>query len=365
VIEKIIKKINFSGSEIKTDGLRKILFVKLFAIGDCLNATPALRILKNSLPQADIDMLVGDWSASVFQNNPNINLTIKVADNIFRKPDPVRLMRLAMQIRRKKYDAALLFHRDPRLGLFLRATGIPIRIGPDLENDGYWLTHPVEESGVEHEIQIFNTLLKPLGIQSDDTRMELFPSDEEIETAAKLWNESGLNHDSPVIGMAPGGASNPGEVMPQRVWKHYCQLAERLLESGYRVAYFGGKGDLGELENLPKGESVASFIGKATLTESAELMKKCRLVVCHDSGPMHLAAAAGVFTVSIFAPTDPLRKAPLGSQHRYFAVNKECAPCYHRGQWDSECSQACIETITVEQVLCAIEEMLSVSTESG
>lgn len=359
-LKSTIRKANFSGSEINPAGLRKILFVKLFAIGDCLNATPALRALKNSLPDTDVDVLTGKWSAPVFRNNPHINRTIEVDDTVLRKPDPLKLMRVVSQIRRRKYDAALLLHRDPRLGLLLMSMGIPIRIGPDIEGDGNWLTHPVEESGVQHEIEIFNSLLDPLGIQSGDTRMEIFSSDEEIKTADRLWEESELGSDSAVIGIAPGGASNPGEVMPQRVWKHYAQLTADLLRQGKKIAYFGGKGDLNELNRLPSGDGTASFIGRASLAESAELMRKCRVVICHDSGPMHLAAASGVATVSIFAPTDPLRKAPIGGQHRYLMADKECAPCYHRGQWARDCTQECISTVTVGDVLRAIEEIISV-----
>ena len=355
-MKSVIRKINQSRRIIHKDGLRRVLFVKLFAIGDCLNATPALRALRKGLPEVRIDVLVGSWSHQVFLNNSRLDRLITAEDGWFRKPNLPALGRLIYSLRREHYDAALLFHRDLRLGALLTATGIPIRVGLDLEGDGVWLTHPVLEAGVRHEIDIYNSLLTPLGIEPDGTDMEIFPDDQEKERAETLWRECRLGE--PVIGLTPGGASNPGETMPQRIWPHYGKLAELILKSGGSVAYFGGSSDLASLEHLPQGERAASFIGKGSLGVTAELMRRCNLVVTHDSGPMHLAAAAGIPTISLFAPTDPRRKAPLGGQHRCLAADLPCAPCYHRGRWPEECSQECLGTIHPESVMELVKQVL-------
>ena len=73
---------------------------------------------------------------------------------------------------------------------------------------------------------------------------------------------------------------------------------------------------------------------------------------------MHLAAAAGVKTLSIFAPTDPRRKAPIGDGNRFLSARKECAPCYYRGRWPERCTLECIETVTPDQVIKTLREML-------
>lgn len=359
-MKSVIRKINQSRRLIHKDGLRRVLFVKLFAIGDCLNATPALRALRKGLPEARIDVLVGSWSHQVFLNHPRLDRLIIAEDRWFRKPNLLALGRLVCSLRREHYDAALLFHRDPRLGALLAATGIPIRVGLDLEGDGVWLTHAVLEEGVRHEIEIYNSLLTPLGIESDGTDMEIFPDDQGRELAETLWSDCRLTQ--PVIGLTPGGASNPGETMPQRIWPHYGKLADLILKSGCSVAYFGSRSDLAELEHLPQGERAASFIGKGSLGVTAELMRRCNLVVTHDSGPMHLAAAASIPTVSLFAPTDPRRKAPLGGQHRHLIAELPCAPCYHRGRWPQECSRECLGTINPELVMELVTQALKNAT---
>ncbi len=270
-------------------------------------------------------------------------------------------MKLVKSLRREEYDAALLFHRASSLGAFVTACRIPVRIGIDLEGDGYWMTHPVVEDAVKHETLVYGSLLKPLGLELDDYRMEIFASDEDKDRADRLWKTELGSENGIVIGIIPGGGVNPGQAMPQKIWLGYRELTEALLAKGYRVAYFGGESDLSHLENLPQGKRVVSFIGAGSLGLSSELMKRCDLVVTHDSGPMHLAAAAGVKVLSIFAPTDPIRYAPLGEDNRFLQPEIECAPCYHRGRWREDCERDCIGIVTVERVIAEVDSVLSKS----
>jgi len=358
-MKKIISNIFRYRTPVDKVRLSKVLFVKLFAIGDCLNATPALRALRKGVPDARIDVLVGRWSAAVFRSNPYLNNLIEVDDNWFRKPNVFALFKLMQRIRHEKYDAILLLHRATKLTAFFRLCRAGSLVGLDLENDGYFLTHPVEEREVKHEIEIYNTIITALGINLDGTRMDIFPAENECKQAETLWDATGFNNKCDVIGITPGGANNPGETMPQRIWSHYNELVTLLLNEGFKIVYFGGSSDLKALDELPKGNAVTSFIGKGNLTVSAELMKRCSLIITHDSGPMHLASASGVQTISIFAPTDPDRKAPLGADNRYLAADLECAPCYHRGNWRKDCTLDCIGTITAEQVMTVIREVLA------
>jgi ADP-heptose:LPS heptosyltransferase len=75
---------------------------------------------------------------------------------------------------------------------------------------------------------------------------------------------------------------------------------------------------------------VTNLMGDTTLSVVIEMLKRSRLLLTNDSGPMHLAAALGVETVALFGPTDPERTGPYGSQHEVFASQVECAPCFER-----------------------------------
>ena len=278
--------------------------------------------------------------------------------HIFREPDIPALLKLIYGLRCKRYDAMLLFHRSPRLGAYFRLCRPGALIGLDIDGDGYCLTHPVLEANIAHETEVYNTLLEPLQLASDGINMEIFPTRKECDEAGRLWQAAGFEDGDSIIGLTPGGARNPGQVMPQKIWPYYGMLAVKLVKMGFKVAYFGGPGDLDVIDELPLGEAYVSFIGASDLAVSGELMKRCRLIVTHDSGPMHLAAAVNARTLSIFAPTDPRRYAPLGSGHRSLAARKECAPCYYRGRWPEQCTRECIETVTPEQVLKTLREML-------
>jgi len=344
----------------------RLLVVKLFAIGDCLNATPLLRSLRACLPGWRIDILTGEWSSAVFAGNPNCDDMIVIPDGWFREHRFLPLLNLAWQLRKKRYNLALVVHRAPEIAAFIALTGIPVRIGLDLEGDGFLFTHPVTEPGGEHEIRAYNRLLTPLGGATDDVLMEVYASSEELQFAGRLWKEAAID-DRTVIGLTVGGASNPDTLW--RLWPHYGELAQRLCQRHLNVALFGGPTDrkagdevIRSLEEALSASDVPgrirSFVGKTSLGVTAELMKRCAVIVAHDAGPMHLAAAAGCRTLSLFAPTDPRLKAPLTPDCRWLAADLQCSPCYHRGRYGTGCSTDCMASISVETVLQSLMQML-------
>ena len=92
----------------------------------------------------------------------------------------------------------------------------------------------------------------------------------------------------------------------------------------------------------------ANMVGKTSLTELITLLRQCRLVLTNDTGTMHLAAALGVPTVSIFGSTEPVLTGPLGDRHIIVRNHVACSPCFKRecpfGHYD------CMNGVLVEQV---------------
>ncbi|HVZ80629.1 MAG TPA: glycosyltransferase family 9 protein [bacterium] len=166
----------------------------------------------------------------------------------------------------------------------------------------------------------------------------------------------------PLIAFAPGGAKNILRDDSLRRWPvgHYAELAAKLLAGGYQVVLTGAESDRWILEYF-KGLGVVDLVGKTTVTDLIAVYGKCRLVVTHDSGPMHLAALAGARVLALFGPTIPSEKVPLGGLVHSLWGGEElpCRPCYD-GRNYAKCSRnICLEDIGVERVLAEAKGILN------
>jgi len=103
-----------------------------------------------------------------------------------------------------------------------------------------------------------------------------------------------------------------------------------------------------------KEESV-NLAGKTRLKELACLYARCRVVISTDTGPMHIAAAAGSRVAALFGPTAPWRTGPYGPGHRVISADVTCSPCFKK-----KCGpMTCMEEMTVENVFNAVKDMIA------
>ncbi|MBL7074510.1 glycosyltransferase family 9 protein [candidate division KSB1 bacterium] len=338
--------------------IKKILIMKLFAIGDVLNATPAIRNLRKLFPHAEISMLIGEWSAGVVRGNPHLDRVFVVDDQSFHHHHLWKLWLLVLKLRQEKFDLIFVFHRSLVLNLFALLVGGRFRVGLDCDGEGFPHTHRIKEDGVDHEISIYNKLPSFVGSSDLDMQMEVFPDLKDEDFSREFIRENDLMN-MPIIGLCPGGARNPGEDMPQRRWDGYLELVRKLRTKDYHVVLFGGPGEEAISSRIMEGvgNGVYSLVGKATLLQTAAVMRVCKVVVAHDSGLMHLATAVKVPTIALFGPTDPKRKAPVGISHRVIYKRLLCSPCYHRGKFPECGTKECMKQITSDEVMKILMEM--------
>ncbi len=336
--------------------IEKILIIKIGAIGDLLLITPALRAIKKEHPNAKITLLVGQWSKKILEGNPYIDQFIEVPDELFLEKRFVPLLKLVLSLRKKRFDVAFVWHRSKAFRLFSKLLGIKTRVGFSREDNGLFLTHHVEENPTIHEMLEYQSTLKPLGIESSESDMDLILDPEDLAFAEKIWKENGLNRGIPVIAIAPGGAKNPKETNPTRRWptSHYARTADLMMEQHKAHVLFLGTVDDGEIiaEVLAQMNNPAiNLAGETNLKQLAAVIGKSTLFLGNDSAAMHIAAAVGTPTFSFFGPTDPKEKAPLGSQHKYFYAKTPCSPCYLNGKFPQCSHLSCMKNIRPEEVV--------------
>jgi len=343
----------------------KILLFKIGAIGDTLMTTPLIKQLRNNFKDAIIDYLIGSHSYGVLEGNEHLDNIMKFDEKIFFDRDLKKWIKLIFKIRKRDYDVIFVLDKHWIFNLTAFLFGVKKRIGFDRFGEGKFLTYKVPYFGRKHEIFYYLDLLRGLGIEPDydDWQMEIFLDNKDLEFAEKFWNDNNLN-DKVVVGICPGGARNIGVGDDDlRRWdtKKYIELIKKLKENDFEVLLIGGKTDKEIEDEILKEVKCVSAIGKTSLKESAALLKKCDVVICNDSGPMHLAAAVNKKVVSIFGPTHPSEKAPLHKESKYIWKQIGCNPCYDLwGRYPKPCpyGKRCMKDINVEEVLNVINKLI-------
>ncbi len=342
-----------------------VLVIKIAAMGDFLMATPALRALKQSPQVLRLILLAGQSLRPVVERNRSLDRVIYLDDaliyhgSFFQKAREV--WRVARLLRREKIAVGFNFHRDWRFGLILFLAGIPRRIGFRRGRKSWLLTEAVAAEGINHEIFQYCWLLRALNIVCFDFRMEFVLAEEDLlAMRRKFLKPPGLKE---FVALAPGGAANVKEKMESRRWPavRYGELAEKLLQAGKKVIIIGGEQDRPIGQTISgRNPDVIDLTGRTLLVEAAGLLKLARVVVCNDSGLMHLAEAAGGRIISLFGPTRPEEKKPLsdGNVTLWKGEKLECAPCYKEGRFPACDRVRCLEAITVAEVFDQVQRFL-------
>ena len=346
--------------------MKKVLLFKIWAIGDTLMTTPLIRQLRENFKNATIDYLIGKYSYGAINWNKYLDNIIKFDEKIFFEKNFKEWMKLIFKIRKRKYDIIFVLDKHWIFNLTAFLFGIKKRIGFDRCGEGKFLTYKVSYFGRKHEIFYYLDLLEGLGINPnyDDWQTEIFLNKNDLDFTEKFWKENNLNNKV-VVWICPGGARNIGVWDDNlRRWdtKNYIRLIKKLKEKWFEILLIGGKTDKEIEEEILKEIKCTSAIGKTSLKESAALLKKCDVVVCNDSGPMHLAASVNKKIVSILGPTHPSEKAPLHKESKYIWKQIGCNPCYDLwGGYPKPCpyKKKCLDIITVEEIFTKINLIIN------
>ena len=365
------------GSESKTD---KILIRGTNWIGDAVMTLPAIRAVRQTLPDAHITLLVKPWVSGIFKGNPDIDEIMLYSDEY---KGIVGKLKLSWMIRRKKFETAILFQNAFDAALITWLARIPERIGYLKDMRGRLLTNavPVDKyTEGRHQIYYYLDLVKSIGIKTEDTHPHIYISDMEREDARSILNLSPVTrlprsdvypplaapkatrairgHTSPLIGINPGATYGSAKRWPAKNFA--CLIDIITSELNGRVVLFGGRSEIAManeiIQETQNPSPVLNVAGKTDLRELAALISECSAFITNDSGPMHMAYALNVPTVAIFGSTDSTATGPVGEGHKVITKNIPCSPCLKR-----ECPEGhlrCMTGITPDEVLSVLKEIV-------
>jgi lipopolysaccharide heptosyltransferase II len=341
-------------------------------IGDVVMISPALRALRRGFPEARLDVLARASVAGAYRHHPLVDeVVVEERRSGSRRHDGLLgVLRLARELRRRRYDLAVLLPKSMAAALAPALAGIPRRVGFATDRRGFLLTHPVAlPAGSEslHHVEFFLEPARFLGCPDDD-RSLVFPLSEEDRLEAARFLE-GHGMAGPERRERPLVALHPGASRKERAWpaQRFAELAAALVGDGARLVILGAEADRPAADIVLRAspQHMLDAVGMGGIGAMAALVSQCDLFVGNDSGPMHVAAAVGTPTVSVFGPGVPHKTAPYVPQERRREVTRAfpCAPC--RQDFFAECDPApsgvpwCLESVSVQEVMDAARDLLA------
>lgn len=334
-------------------------------IGDAVMSEPALSALRGLFAGAELTLLVKPSIAELFGAHPAVDRLLVYEDR-GRHAGLGGKWILADELRRRRFDLAVLFQNAFEAALLSFMAGIPRRHGYATDGRGWLLSDPVEKGAApRHQVSYYLDLLRPLGGPSVPAAPRLFLTAEEERAMDEKLAAWGVAGGDLLIGLNPGSTYGGAKRwLPERFAETVNRLAPSFPAGRARVAIVGGRGEeaLGRAiaDQLELPALVLS--GQTTIRELMAVVKRCRLFLTNDTGPMHVAAAFGVPVVAVFGPTDHRTTSPVGSGNVILREPVDCAPCLLR-----ECpiDHRCMVRVTVDQVLQAAAGLLREQGQDG
>ena len=354
----------------------KILVTYLTGIGNTVMCIPALRALYRKFPEAVIDVVVRHQASKELLERLDCQRRVYLFNPATQKTWRQKFQFLRA-LRQEYYDVNITAFPSNRreFNLLSFCIGAKRRIAPryqmgNVETFDFLQNELVTVHEDFHDIDQNLSLLAPLGISKllwngKDISWELTP--EEHVYAEDCLQLLGLSPKELLIGFHPGCNPEQGNILKRWPADHFARLGDKLIEAfDAKILLFGDSNEAGLRETIKSLMKYQPFIPETTaLLNVAALIKQRRLFVTNDSGLMHVAAAMGVPTVSLFGPSDIRRNAPYGEGHMVIPATLPCCPCntyphYQYGGSFIRCMHhrsrkgECMRSITVEAVYTKI-----------
>lgn len=325
-----------------------LLLVKMSSLGDVIHTLPLASRLRAGL-DCRIHWVVNETLAPLVGQCPDVDRVIPFPRHRFVSglPDFIK------DLRSHRYEMAVDVQGLLKSALVSYWSGSRRRIGLRSSREGASL--------------FYHELVGPAAIQGHA-----------VDRYLEVANYLGLADGRPQFNLAlnnNSGGKGKGQkklvtISPFARWKSkrwpremFAQVAQMIMENDLaQVIFMGGQEERREMDEIAglMSQPPVDLVGSTDLKEMARVLSDSDLLLCNDSGPMHLAAAVGCKVVALFGPTCPERTGPYGDTHQVLRNCVDCSPCFRR-----ECKSdfSCLTGIRVEAVYQSIVSALALSHE--
>jgi ADP-heptose:LPS heptosyltransferase len=334
---------------------KRILIVKLAAIGDVLRTTPLLSGLKRAYPRSHITWVVDKEALPLLKNNPWIDRLLSF--------DFSALLPLEFEA----FDLILGLEKEARGAALVSKIKAPEKRGFGLgKNGNIFPLNPASEYafflGLADDLKFYRNektypqlIFEMAEIEYRRDEYLLFLGEEDAAFAGRFAKKAKLRKGETLIGLNTGA----GDVFANKAWtlEGYVKLIRALKKRGKtRLLLLGGPQERDRNRKILQKVGGAAIDGRCdnTLGQFAALINRCDLVVTGDTTALHLAIGLKKNVVALFGPTCP-QEIELYGRGKKIVSSLSCAPCYRR-----TCAQSpnCMEAVSVGEVLENINNLI-------
>ena len=329
---------------------KKILVIKMSAIGDVILSIPSLKALRLNYPDAWISVLVGKKSKDIIRNCPYVN------DRIVYQPPGgfdrwMYLGRMAGLLAKEDFDVVIDLQNNNTSHALSFLSGARIRAGHDNGKWSFFLNRKSKVSAraaispLEHQFSVLRLLdLKHF----EGLDLELWTEKKEEGAVQDFLNGQWVSPTQPLVGI--NLTASPRWQTKKWPLLYFAKLCDELAKRNIRVVVTGSEEDKNEaleLLSLTTNRPI-NAVGKTSVTELVALIRRCQVFISSDSAPMHIAAGLDVPLIALFGPTDPKRHLVASDNYQVFWKEISCSPCYLR---TCPIGHLCMKKISVGEVL--------------
>ncbi|MFA5339363.1 MAG: lipopolysaccharide heptosyltransferase II [Candidatus Omnitrophota bacterium] len=338
----------------------RILIIRTDRIGDVLLSTPSIKAVREAYPNSHIAFMARPYVEDIVDGNPYLDEVI-LYDKDNKHNGFFGSLKFILELRRKGFNLAIILHPTLRSNLIPFLAGIPERAGYD-KRWGFLLTKRLKDTkhlGEKHEIDYNFDVLRAIGIAAKDRTLYMPVKPEYERVIDRFMALNDLGGKDTIVAVHPGASCR------SKRWAAYRfgRVADELIDKhNVKIVIIGGPSDVNTVKEVETGMLHKPLVlsEEHSLGEVAALLKKCKLLISNDSGPVHIAVAVGTPVVSIFGRLDPglspQRWGPVGPDDIVIHKDVGCEECLAH---NCKLSFKCLDAITVEEVLTAAESLLT------
>ncbi len=318
-------------------------------LGDACMAFPMVRAIKRGRPDAKITVLGPDKLEELWLSMPEVSRYIA-------KPAKEGWFAVARRIKATgvHFDAAVLCTNSTRSTLEIWLAGIPRRVGFKGSFRVKLLNQVIPEPKTggekQHHAHRYLHIAKCIGADINQPGL-LDAGEPPVSTDGTIR-----------VGVCAGAEYGPAKRWPlERFVAVVNQISAKHAQFRWQLFGAPGEKEMGEKLSAMLQAPHDNLVGKTRLSELIAKLRECQLLLTNDTGTMHLAAALGIPTVSIFGSTCPIETGPLGDRHTVIQHKIPCSPCFERecpfGHYD------CMTKVTPEEVAAAVLNAAGVTSQ--
>ena len=369
------------------DGIRRILVLRLERIGDLLMSLPAIHALRQRVPRATIDLVVGSWNRDIAAQVTGID-AVDTMDAPWlargrRSQAWSALVHQARGWRAREYDLALNLEGDIRSNVLMGLSGARWTAGFGMAGGGPLLDDDVAFDARSHTavngVRLVSAAFGEWDAratrpsQGRDGAARLPRAELKIPASAHAAADRALagasmpRADRLLVGLHIGA----GRAVKEWPLSRIAEVGAWAARERAAVLVLTGSGDDRDAaarvrQALPPGATVIDLVGTLELLPLAAVLARLSLFVTPDTGPMHLAAVLGTPVVGVFGPSSPERWGPLSQACRIVRIDLSCSPCNRIRHPPARCqghTPDCLMGISAQQVIEAAGDLLRAPRE--